>query len=83
MIHSKQGGHAMKKTKTCLSTKDRRRVIEVLRQLHKNGRTLADCADPRRLRIDPRTLIELAREAAVAFPDEKEFAKRADDRGAP
>jgi hypothetical protein len=66
----------MKSKKTKLNLTDRRRAIGVLQHLHKVGRPLAECADPRRLKIDPHTLLELVREAGVVFPDEIEFAKR-------
>jgi hypothetical protein len=68
----------MKSKKTKLNLTDRRRAIEVLRHLHKVGRPLAECADPRRLRIDPKTMLDLCREAALVFPDEREFAKAHD-----
>jgi hypothetical protein len=72
----------MKNKKTRLSPTDRRRAIGLLRHFRSLNYTLADCADPRRLRIDPHTLLELAREAGTVFRDEREFAKRADEAAA-
>ena len=61
-----------------MTGRGKRRAIGVLQHLHKVGRPLAECADPRRLKIDPHTLLELVREAGVVFSDEAKFRKAHD-----